>query len=69
VRDVLTSAVEERKAWEDAAEARKALEAAELLDGEDAPADTEAEPSKPPSIRKCYCRSHGNRLTSISHQA
>jgi replication fork protection complex subunit Tof1/Swi1 len=69
VRDVLTSAVEERKAWEDAAEAHKALEAVELPEGEDAPTNSEAEPPKPPSIRKCTdCRKHWHWLISISHQ-
>jgi replication fork protection complex subunit Tof1/Swi1 len=50
VRDVLSSAAEERKAWEDAAEAQKALVAAEE---NEAPAeDSEAETPKAPSIRK-----------------
>ncbi|KAL1799740.1 hypothetical protein ACET3X_000082 [Alternaria dauci] len=51
VRDVLTSAAEERKAWEEAAEAQKALVAdvEERPEGE-AAADTDAEASKPPSI-------------------
>jgi len=53
VRDVLTSASEERKAWEDADEARKARAAAERPEGEEAPDDAEAESPKPPSIRKC----------------
>jgi replication fork protection complex subunit Tof1/Swi1 len=48
VRDVLSSAAEERKAWEDAAEAQKALVAAE--DNEAATEDPEAETSKAPSI-------------------
>ncbi|KAF2852181.1 drug resistance protein MdrA [Plenodomus tracheiphilus IPT5] len=53
IRDVLTSAVEERKAWEDADEARKLLAAAELGEGvtgavEDP--EPEAETLKPPSI-------------------
>lgn len=57
VRDVLTSASEERKAWEDADEARKALAAAERPEGEDAPVEDEAESPKPPSIGKCStCR-------------
>ncbi|KAI5373318.1 Topoisomerase 1-associated factor 1 [Alternaria postmessia] len=51
VRDVLTSAAEERKAWEEAAEAQKALvtDAEERPEGE-AAADSDAETSKPPSI-------------------
>jgi replication fork protection complex subunit Tof1/Swi1 len=53
VRDVLTSAVEERKAWEDADEARKALAAAEQPDGEETVENAEIDPPKPPSIRKC----------------
>lgn len=55
VRDVLTSAAEERKAWEEAAEAQKALvtDAEERPEGE-AAADSDAETSKPPSI----CKSH-----------
>lgn len=52
VRDVLTSAVEERKAWEDMEEARKEREAALNAD-EDAPAaNEEAETPKPTSIGK-----------------
>ncbi|KAF1959839.1 timeless-domain-containing protein [Byssothecium circinans] len=50
VRDVLTSAVEERKAWEEMEEARKAAAAAENPDGEPAPEDPDAEAPKPPSI-------------------
>ncbi|KAH9871690.1 Topoisomerase 1-associated factor 1 [Plenodomus biglobosus] len=52
VRDVLTSAVEERKAWEDADEARKLLAAAELGDGNGIAEnpEAEAEAPKPPSI-------------------
>jgi replication fork protection complex subunit Tof1/Swi1 len=69
VRDVLTSAVEERKAWEDAAEARKTLESAEPPEDEGVTADSEAGSSKPPSIRKYRCRKHQHWLTSISHQA
>jgi replication fork protection complex subunit Tof1/Swi1 len=53
VRDVLTSAVEERKSWEDADEARKALAAAERPEGEGALEEHETETSKPPLIRKC----------------
>jgi replication fork protection complex subunit Tof1/Swi1 len=51
VRDILTSAAEERKAWEDADEARKALAVAERPEGEDVLEDTDAEHSKAPSIR------------------
>lgn len=55
VRDVLTSAAEERKAWEEAAEAQKALvtDAEERPEGETV-AEPDAETSKPPSI----CKSH-----------
>jgi replication fork protection complex subunit Tof1/Swi1 len=57
VRDVLMSAAEERKAWEDADEARKALAAAELPEGEAAAETSEAEAPKPPSICKYQCTS------------
>ncbi|KAI4927848.1 Topoisomerase 1-associated factor 1 [Alternaria conjuncta] len=51
VRDVLTSAAEERKAWEEAAEAQKALvgDVEERPEGE-APENADTETSKPPSI-------------------
>ncbi|KAI4930870.1 Topoisomerase 1-associated factor 1 [Alternaria infectoria] len=51
VRDVLTSAAEERKAWEEAAKAQKALVAnvEERPEGE-ATKNPDAETSKPPSI-------------------
>ena len=52
VREVLASAVEERKAWEDAEQARKELAAAENPDGEAAPESADAEAPSPPSIRK-----------------
>jgi replication fork protection complex subunit Tof1/Swi1 len=52
VRDILISAAEERKAWEDAEEARKALAAAERLAGEEVAENPEEESPKPPSIRK-----------------
>ncbi|KAH8642749.1 timeless-domain-containing protein [Alternaria alternata] len=57
VRDVLTSAAEERKAWEEAAEAQKALvtDAEERPEGETV-AEPDAETSKPPSI----CKSHSD---------
>lgn len=51
VRDILASAAEERKAWEDAEEARKALAAAERPEGEEVVENPEESP-KPPSIRK-----------------
>ncbi|KAI8937221.1 Topoisomerase 1-associated factor 1 [Plenodomus lindquistii] len=58
IREVLTSAVEERKSWEDADEARKLLAAAELGESEaaaenpnvEADAEAGAEAPKPPSI-------------------
>ncbi|EOA82512.1 uncharacterized protein SETTUDRAFT_43464 [Exserohilum turcica Et28A] len=51
VRDVLTSAAEERKAWEEAAEAQKILTAdMERPEGEAEAESEEAETSKPPSI-------------------
>jgi replication fork protection complex subunit Tof1/Swi1 len=56
VRDVLTSAAEERKAWEDAEEARKALLAAERAEGEESPEVPEGEAPKPPSIRRSQTR-------------
>ncbi|KAJ4338570.1 Topoisomerase 1-associated factor 1 [Didymella glomerata] len=49
-REVLASAVEERKAWEDAEQARKELAAAENPDGETAPESADAEAPSPPSI-------------------
>ncbi|CAG5150561.1 uncharacterized protein ALTATR162_LOCUS2700 [Alternaria atra] len=48
VRDVLASATEERKAWEEAAEAQKALVTG--AEGDAAAEDPEDETSKPPSI-------------------
>lgn len=53
IRDVLTSAVEERKAWEDADEARKAIAATERPEGEDGTVEPEDDPPKPPSIGEC----------------
>jgi replication fork protection complex subunit Tof1/Swi1 len=53
IREVLTSAAEERKAWEDAEEARRTLAAAERPEGEEVPEDPDTENSKPPPIRKC----------------
>ncbi|KAH7380191.1 timeless protein-domain-containing protein [Pyrenochaeta sp. MPI-SDFR-AT-0127] len=53
VRDVLTLAAEERKAWEDADEARKMLAAAETSSTEEAieaPEAAEADTLKPPPI-------------------
>ncbi|KAF2687425.1 topoisomerase 1-associated factor 1 [Lentithecium fluviatile CBS 122367] len=50
VRDTLVSAIEERKAWEDMEEARKAVAAAENPDAEPSTEDQEADPPKPPSI-------------------
>ncbi|CAE7216489.1 hypothetical protein PTNB73_08030 [Pyrenophora teres f. teres] len=51
VREVLTSAAEERKAWEEAEEAQKILTAdVQPADGDAAAENTEAEPTKPPSI-------------------
>jgi replication fork protection complex subunit Tof1/Swi1 len=52
VRDVLISATEERKAWEDMEEARKVIAVAENPDGESMPEDPDAENPKPPSIRE-----------------
>ena len=52
VRDVLSSAAEERKAWEDAAEAQKSLVTAETPENEVTAEDPEAETPKVPSIRK-----------------
>jgi len=56
VREVLTSAIEERKAWEDMEEAQKALASAEYPDAEHSMEDQDAEPSKPPSICKFSAR-------------
>jgi replication fork protection complex subunit Tof1/Swi1 len=61
VRDVLTTAEEERKAWEDADLARKELTAAEVPEGETAPVNNDAEAPAPPSIRKCML--HLNQAT------
>lgn len=57
VRDVLASAVEERKAWEDMEEARKMATATEIPDSEAPVENQDAEPPKPPSICKCRCQS------------
>ena len=54
VRDILTSAAEERKAWEDADEARKQLAATVALEDEAAPETDSAEAPSPPSIRKYF---------------
>ncbi|KAF1932755.1 topoisomerase 1-associated factor 1 [Didymella exigua CBS 183.55] len=54
VRDVLVSAVEERKAWEDAEQARKELAAAEHPDGEAVPESADAEAPSSPSILVKY---------------
>lgn len=51
LRDVLSSASEERKAWEDMEEARKQAAAVSIADGEPAPEENvESESPKPPSI-------------------
>ncbi|KAJ4354924.1 Topoisomerase 1-associated factor 1 [Ascochyta clinopodiicola] len=51
VRDILTSAAEERKAWEDADQARKGLAAAaESLESEAALDDADTDAASPPSI-------------------
>ncbi|KAF1978322.1 topoisomerase 1-associated factor 1 [Bimuria novae-zelandiae CBS 107.79] len=50
VRDVLTSAVEERKAWEDMQVAQKEIAAAANPEGENAAENVETEAPKPPSI-------------------
>lgn len=56
VRDVLTSAAEERKAWEEAEEAQKILtEGMERPEGETEAENPEAETPKPPSIGKKNC--------------
>jgi replication fork protection complex subunit Tof1/Swi1 len=52
IREILTAAIEERKAWEELDEARKAVASAENPDAEAPTEDTEAEPPKPPMIRK-----------------
>ena len=54
VRDILTSAAEERKAWEDADEARKQLTATVTSEDEVAPETDSAEAPSPPSIRKYF---------------
>jgi replication fork protection complex subunit Tof1/Swi1 len=64
VRDVLISAVEERKAWEDAEGARKALAAAERPEGEEATDEPDTDPPKPPSI--CKYRTHTTLITANS---
>jgi replication fork protection complex subunit Tof1/Swi1 len=56
LREVLTAAMEERKAWEDMEEARKQTAALSLPEGEVvAEEDPESEPPKPPSIRRSSC--------------
>ncbi|KAJ4378059.1 Topoisomerase 1-associated factor 1 [Neocucurbitaria cava] len=57
VRDVLAAAAEERKAWEDADEARKAVAAAENPDAAESTEAADDEAPKPPSIRKYIRRS------------
>jgi replication fork protection complex subunit Tof1/Swi1 len=54
VRDVLTSAAEERKSWEDAEEARKQLAATVTSEEEAAPDIDSAEAPSPPSIREYF---------------
>jgi replication fork protection complex subunit Tof1/Swi1 len=70
VRDVLTSAAEERKAWEEAAEAQKALvtDADERPEGE-AAENPDAETSKPPSICKYGTATARKSANEVSHQA
>jgi replication fork protection complex subunit Tof1/Swi1 len=56
LREVLTAAIEERKAWEDMEEARKQTAALSLPEGEVVvEEDPESEPPKPPSIRRSLC--------------
>jgi replication fork protection complex subunit Tof1/Swi1 len=56
VREILTSATEERKAWEEMEEARKAIAVGENPDAEPSVEDSETEAPKPPSIRKFSAR-------------
>ena len=56
VRDVLTSATEERKAWENADQARKELAAIKVSESTVAAEDINAEAPTPPSIRKYSLR-------------
>lgn len=56
VREVLASAIEERKAWEDAEQARKELAAAGNPAGEAAPESADVEAPSPSSIRKSLLR-------------
>jgi len=69
IRDVLTSAVEERKAWEDADEARKLLAATEIVDGDGMAENPEAEAEalQPPSIREYrqFYRAHPLLIVSV----
>lgn len=59
VRDVLASAVEERKAWEDMQEAQKEIAAAANPEGDTSAEHEEAEAPKAPSIRKfIWCKYH-----------
>jgi replication fork protection complex subunit Tof1/Swi1 len=53
LRDVLSKAAEERKAWEEMEEARKQVQASSIVDGEQPPPEEQAEAPKPPTICKC----------------
>lgn len=70
VRDVLASAMEERKGWEELEEARKSTAALTAPEGEETTADAEeSEPPKPSSIREYRPGSHAKHLlTNCSHQ-
>lgn len=64
VRDILASAVEERKAWEEMEEARKAAATAENLTEGDTAEDSEDNAPAPPSI--CECTPNSFRLESTN---
>ena len=63
VRDVFTSAVVERKAWEDMQIAQKEIAAAANPEGDAAPEEEEAEAPKPPSI----CKSTLERILTYAN--
>lgn len=57
IRDVLKSAIEERKAWEDAEQARNDMKASEMLEGEAAPDSVPGDERSLSSIRMYALRS------------
>jgi replication fork protection complex subunit Tof1/Swi1 len=68
VREILTSAIEERKAWEDMEEARKEVASAEDPEVEPSTEVQETDPPQPPSIGRMRARIHLRWLTECSGQ-